>query len=213
MSLTSKLLILQFMLLCTSCAMMDSRDYDMVMNERFDDEMWVPEKDFPIVPGDSGRAFRSDNEIINRVPAGEKMARDLSYNRSLHQELKILESKLNESEWEDYLKIRNQLGSTSQKIYFLKLSYNEKLAYLNARNINVKRSYTVQDVYKNDIYSQKPIGLGMSKDEVINRWGRPVNRQFAGSPSDQNERWSFQQNGRVKHVYFEHGHVEGWTEQ
>jgi hypothetical protein len=213
MYLSSKLLILFLTVLLTSCSLLDRRDFEMVMDDRFNEDMWVPEKDFPVVPGDSGRSFRSDEEVFSRVPATEDMTRDLKFNRSLNSELRALENKLSENEWEDYRKIRNQIGSTSQKIYFLKLPYREKLEYMRARNITLKKSYTVRDVYSNNIYTKNPIGLGMSKDEVINRWGRPVNRQYSGSPGEQNEKWSYQQDGKVKYIYFDHGHVEGWTEQ
>lgn len=213
MHITSKLLILLFVFFISSCSMLDRRDYEMVMNDQFNEDMWIPEKDFPVVAGDSGRSFRSEEEVYSRVPATDAMSRDLTFNRSLNSELRSLESRMNEAEWEDYSKIRDQLGTTSQKIYFLKLPYREKLEYIRARNITLKKSYTVQDVYSNNIYIKKPIGLGMSKDEVINRWGRPKNRQFSGTPSEQNERWSYRQNGRTKYIYFDNGHVEGWTEQ
>jgi len=213
MNFRVKSLILLITISQIGCSMLDHRDYEMVMNERFDDEMWIPERDFDVVPGDSGRSYRNNAEIFNRVPATARDAKELNHQRSLHEELMIKENKLSEVEYEDYRKIKHLLGSTSQKIYFLSLTYPEKLAYIQARNISVKKSYTAHDLYSGNITDQKPIGIGMSKADVINTWGRPADRQFSGNPSDQNEKWAYNQGGVTKYIYFEHGHVEGWTEQ
>ena len=53
----------------------------------------------------------------------------------------------------------------------------------------------------------------MSKVQVIDMWGRPARIEVAGNPSNENEKWAFYENGRVKFVYFEGGTVQGWQIQ
>ena len=43
-------------LISTSCAMLDRRDFYEQMDTRFDQPMFMPEQDFAVVPGDTGRA-------------------------------------------------------------------------------------------------------------------------------------------------------------
>lgn len=194
--------------------MFDRRDFEMVMDERMNgDEMWVPEKDFPVIPGDSGRAYRDKTALMNRVPATARDQKEREYYKSLSEEIIYLENKLSEREYEDYQKIKPQIGGLSEQIYFLRLSYADKLEYIQSRGIQIKKSYTVQG-FENYQYSpSQPVGIGMSKEQVMQRWGSPVQREYAGSPTEQNEKWSYRVNGRTKHIYFEQGRVEGWTEQ
>ena len=209
----AKLLIFQTLIILSSCSMLDQRDYARMMDNRFDDEMWVPEKDFPVVPGDSGRAYRGDKELINRVPATARDEKEREYYRSLAEEIRYLENRLSEAEYEDYQKVKPHLGGLSEQIYFLRLSYAEKLEYISSRRIRFKESYTVQSFNQRQNTLAQPVGIGMSKAQVIERWGSPIQREYAGSASDQNEKWSYRLNGRTKHIYFEQGRVEGWTEQ
>jgi hypothetical protein len=51
----------------------------------------------------------------------------------------------------------------------------------------------------------------MQKSTVISSWGRPVKVEIAGDPRNENEKWSFSENGKMRHVYFESGVVQGWT--
>lgn len=206
-------LILLSTFILTSCSLFDYREHEMVMDTRFDNDMWVPEKDFQVIPGDSGRSFRDRNEIRDRVPATARDKKERDYYQSLRQEIISLENRLSEREYEDYQKIRPKLGGLSEQIYFLRLSYREKMDYINSRRIQVKKNYTVQGFNNYNFNQRQPVGIGMSKSEVLERWGSPVQRQYAGSPSDQNEKWSYMVNGRQKYIYFEQGRVEGWTEQ
>lgn len=208
-----KLLILLSLIMTTSCSMFDRRDHEMVMDQRFDNDMWVPEQDFPVIPGDSGRAYRDKSELLSRVPATARDQKEREYFSSLSQEIIQLENKLSEREYDDYLKIKPQLGGLSEQIYFLRLSYRDKLEYIQSRGIRMKESYTVQSFGRSAYQAGQPVGIGMSKTEVIERWGSPVQREYAGSPVEQNEKWSYRVNGTVKHIYFEQGRVEGWTEQ
>ena len=53
--------------------------------------------------------------------------------------------------------------------------------------------------------------LGMDKKEVVEVWGKPARVEIAGNPKNQNERWSFVEDGNVRQVYFEGGRVQGWA--
>ena len=53
--------------------------------------------------------------------------------------------------------------------------------------------------------------LGMNKSEVTQVWGKPARVEVAGNPINQNERWSFKEDGNVRQVYFEGGKVQGWA--
>ena len=55
------------------------------------------------------------------------------------------------------------------------------------------------------------ISMGMSKDNIIGRWGQPSRVDIAGNPINQNERWSYYESGKVRQVFFEAGKVEGWS--
>jgi hypothetical protein len=54
------------------------------------------------------------------------------------------------------------------------------------------------------------VGMGMSKDEVLDQLGRPRKVEVAGNPANENERWGYLANGAMKYIYFESGYVEGW---
>lgn len=213
MSTKCNLLFLLLIIFLTSCSMFDYREHEMVMDDRFDQEMWIPEKDFPVIPGDSGRSYRDRDELMSRVPATARDQKEIKYYNSLRQEIVSLENRLSEREYEDYQKIKPQLGGLSEQIYFLRLSYREKIDYINSKKINMKPTYTVRGFNNYQFNQTQPVGIGMSKTEVLERWGSPAQRQYAGSPNEQNEKWSYMVNGRRKEIFFEQGRVEGWTEQ
>lgn len=54
------------------------------------------------------------------------------------------------------------------------------------------------------------VGMGMSKNEVLDQLGRPSKVEVAGNPANENERWGYLANGAMKYIYFESGYVEGW---
>ena len=58
---------------------------------------------------------------------------------------------------------------------------------------------------------ERGIQIGMSKTQVEQLWGRPVNIEVAGDPRYENERWSFYHQGKMNYVYFESGEVQGWS--
>jgi hypothetical protein len=230
----SNLLILLTLTTVSSCALMDRRDFSDQMNYRFDEPMFRPNQDFMVMAGDTGRDYDSYEDIMSRTPANEKVGGDYRYEKSLQRELSYLERKMDDSEYFEYTRFKNRLGSTSEKIYFLRLSPSEQNEYLRLRKIEA-RSQQISQNYENrrnvassnsySPYSQgrrspsafetikKDITLGMSKDDAVRSWGMPERRDIDGDPMLQNERWAYRRNGITKYIYFEGGKVEGWSEQ
>lgn len=58
--------------------------------------------------------------------------------------------------------------------------------------------------------SAAKVGMGMTKEEVMDQLGRPSKVEVAGNPENENERWGYLANGAMKYIYFESGYVEGW---
>lgn len=203
----------------TSCAgLLDNRSFISEMDHQTDD-IFVPGQDFDYVPGDSGTPFRTREDIASRTPASgiEKTQRE-EYS-SLIRELSHRERKLNMKEKALYQEVQPYLESDSEKIYFLSLSPMERREYLDARRIEYSGGGTVNSNFgRRSLASLQPVysgalHLGMSKGDVVQTWGRPARVEVAGNPQNENERWAFYENGRVKFVYFEGGSVQGWQIQ
>ncbi|MCR9205475.1 MAG: hypothetical protein NXH75_12910 [Halobacteriovoraceae bacterium] len=204
----------------TGCAgMLENRSFISEMDYQTDD-MFVAGEDFDYVPGDSGTPHRSREEIRSRTPASgiEKSSRD-EYS-SLMRELSFKERKLSMKERALYKEVQPYLETESEKIYFLSLSPRERREYLESRRIDYQNNAmanrgsrgrrslaSLQPVYSGSLH------LGMNKGDVVQTWGRPARVEVAGNPSNENERWAFYENGRVKFVYFEGGTVQGWQIQ
>lgn len=213
MKMTTNLLILLVSLAASSCAMMERRDFEAQMDpyQMNNDPLFMPNRDFAVVPGDTGRFYRSHNEINERTPATERMREKDLYNNSIKRELVGLENQMDAAEYQQYIKIRNSLGSDSEKIYYLRLSARDKAEYLALRRIESPRYYSVRESKVASFNSE--IIMGMGKKDVLRSWGQPDKKDFSGDPRYQNERWAYSRNGRVKYIYFEGGQVGGWTEQ
>ncbi|MFW5887635.1 MAG: hypothetical protein ACOCUH_02440 [Bacteriovoracia bacterium] len=229
-----KLLLLVIIFLISSCSLMPHRSFEEVM--QYEQEgMWVPGRDFPVTAGDTGKVYRTDEEINRRVPASEYQAKVNRYQSSLEKELSRLENSLNEEERVHYYRYASKLNSTSQRIYFLSLNnIEERNQYLQDIGLRSKRQYSIQrypasqrslgsanghrNVAMNNRYDQfnfveqsDQIALGMRKDKVQRIWGSPERIEVAGNPAHENERWVYVRNGRPSMVYFERGKVEGWN--
>lgn len=215
-----KYLNLTFLLIISAgCSMFERRDFEYQMSEyNFADPMFVANRDFMPVAGDSGRGHRSKSELNERTPATEDQLLSQRYDRSLQRELQNLEMQVSEAEYEQFSRYRDQIGGASQQIYFLRLSPRSKRAYLESRGITKQRqisNLSYGNNYRNPAFFSVPndVTLGMSKDQVIQSWGKPVRRETSGSIAEGNERWAFRRGDKMKYIYFESGQVQGWTEQ
>lgn len=204
--------LLILLLLLSGCAMLDNRDFAEQMDPmRVDDPLFVPNQHFSVVTGDDGRYYRDDSQIKGRTPATQRGQQEDLYTNSIKRELRGLESKMNDAEYQEYLRIRDQLGSDSEKIYYLRLRNSEKQEYLGIKRIETPRYYTVRES-KLATFGRE-IVLGMNKNDVLSSWGHPDRKDVSGDPRYQNERWAYSRNGVVKYIYFQGGHVGGWTQQ
>ncbi len=197
---------------------------ELLENRSFIDQMdyqtenvFVPGQDFDYVSGDSGTPHRTKKEIAMRTPASDFENTTREESSSLYRELSYKERKLTMREREVYNEVIPYLETTSEKIYFLSLTPNQRRDYLDSRRIDYsgstsnsygggsRRLASLEPIYRNALQ------LGMTKNQVEGVWGRPARVEVAGNPQNENERWSFYENGQVKFVYFERGSVQGWN--
>jgi hypothetical protein len=182
--------------------------------ERTSDGFFVPGKDFNVASGDSGEEFRSREEIQKRTPASLKQQSDRYEVNSLSKELRDKEMALSPMEYEEYMQNKEVFENVSEQVYFLDLSVAERKTYLQDRREGNKGSaeqFTQNFGFRNPAPGGNDIEVGMAKDQVIERMGRPYRVDVAGDVKYQNERWTFYDNGRLKSVYFESGKVNGWN--
>ncbi len=198
-----------FLVLSVSCAQFQTGRTYLAEMEHDDSSFFTPREDFPIVAGDSGRDWMSEQVRRQRTPAS-KDAENEAGPRMLKQELRTLESMQTEESLAFYDSQKHHLSSTSEKIFFLKLPAYERKDYLINRGflpapkIGVSPAERSLAVRKNDVL------LGMKKDDVLESLGKPVRIEVAGNPRNENERWLYRLNGNQKFIYFESGQVQGW---
>lgn len=210
----------------TSCAgMYTGRSYIDEM-DRDSDGAWVAGRDFPTVAGDSGEAYRGNDEILRRTPASAFAKEQTQAERSINNELKQKISTLDEATYAQFLKDKKVLTSPSEQIYYLGLTPYEKVEYVRLKDAGgvdkTVKPYAYLSNYKNESdlslrsfyqsrYEERALKMGMKKQDVLASWGEPQNVDYAGDPRYENERWSFREQGKVHRVYFENGVVHGWA--
>lgn len=208
--ITKHLTILTLLLTSASCSQfLTHRDYLSEM-EHDDSSFFQPREDFQVVAGDEGKVWESDSERRQRTPASEWDRQEDLSRRSLRQELRQLEGKLSDNSLEFYEKYKHRLNTTSERIYFLKLSHSEKRDYLASRGILVEQKTARNPREHKHSSRQNQSITGMTKSDVMSYWGQPNRIEVAGNPSFENERWLYTVNGATKYIYFESGRVQGW---
>lgn len=187
------------------------RSFINEMDNTEDMAFFQPREDFPVIPGDTGRDYRTKKEIRARTPVSLSEQNYQRESASLERELAQLESAQSEGASRHYQQYRARLGGTSERIYFLQLrSRAEREAYLNSRGL--LEEPTPRLAYEMGMAAeQSELLVDMTKEDVLSSWGRPDRVDIAGKASYENERWMYQRNGAVKYIYFEAGKVGGWT--
>jgi hypothetical protein len=204
------LTIFTLLLTAVSCSQfLTHRDYLSEM-EHDDSSFFQPREDFQVVAGDEGKDWETSSERRQRTPASESDIQDDLGRRSLNQELKHLEGKLSESSMEFYETYKQRLTTTSEKIYFLKLSHYDRKDYLASRGFLKEEKRTMRPREQMYSHRQSQVITGMSKSAVMSNFGQPNRVEVAGNPSFENERWLYSVNGATKYIYFESGRVQGW---
>lgn len=228
MELTMKFLaIVSLLLFTTSCAgLFQERTFIKEM-DRVSDGTWTPHEDFQVIPGDRHDGYRSKEQIAARTPEGRK---SFAHSDNLLRELSRKEKLLTMEQYADYSELRPDLETTSEKIYYLNLDEVEKDHYLSSKHLGKYAARNMQkgrgpamahSARRENLLSQLPtisslsrggnIYQGMVKEDVRTSWGRPYRVEVAGNPRNQNEKWTFYENGKVKQVFFEGGVVHGWA--
>ena len=205
-----KTLLFLMMLSTVSCSQfLTGRSYLSEM-EHNNGTYFTPREDFPVVAGDTGRDWETDEERNQRTPASEEDLRADRTRRQLKQELRELEGRQSDQALAFYDKYKRNLATTSEKIYFLQLPPYERKVYLSSRGF--MQTERTPASYQAENYGARNTELaqGMSKTDVEMSWGRPSRVEVAGNPSYENERWLYSVNGASKYIYFESGRVEGW---
>lgn len=169
-----------FLYSCSQLRMDFQRNLAALSNEKSDFSQDGKE-DFPVVAGDEA-ASSLDNELVE------------------------LESQQSDRAYNFYQAHKHKLGTTSQKIYFLKLPYHERREYLESRGFIAETESNSEVRYGLPI---SDLNGGMRKQDVLESWGRPLRVEVAGNPRNENERWLYEVNGAMKYVYFESGYVAG----
>jgi hypothetical protein len=197
--------VLPLLLVLMSCGSLPGARSYLAEMTREDRSFFEPQHDFPVVVGDSGSWGYSEEVRRLRTPASAQELEEYDLEQSLNWELAELESKLSPEEVALYGKYSHHFATTSERIYFLKIPYQERYSYLEARGIipSPLTSWFTDPV-------TRPLDLGMSKNEVLSLLGRPQRVDIAGSASAENERWLYAQQGSPQYVYFEAGKVGGW---
>lgn len=204
-------------LICSGCAFMEDRTFITEM-EHETDGVFVAGRDFRTVPGDSGKAYRSQEDIMMRTPATEMTREQRLEYKSMQSELSAKEETLKGYDKELYDSVNPYFESIEERLYYLSLSPQEREQWVEYRQMSVSRPVKSYRPLTREIASIDPMGMsdrqivqGMSKQDVINIWGRPARVEVAGDPRNQNERWSYNNNGSSQQVYFENGTVAGWN--
>ena len=210
MNVTKNLAFLLIMMGLTSCGqLMTHRDYVAEM-ERDDSSFFHPREDFPVVAGDTGRDWESASDRKNRTPASVEEIQDNNSRRFLTQELRKLEGQQSENALELYENHKHHFKTTSEKIYFLKLSQFERKDYLASRGFLKEKAPGHKPYEQMFAMRDSNVESGMTKSQVMQNWGQPNRVEVAGNPSYENERWLYSVNGATKYIYFESGLVRGW---
>ena len=194
-----------------SCAQFETgRSYLSEMSHD-DSRFFTPREDFPIVAGDTGRYWNTENEQRKRTPASELDVIEMKRARLLEKELIELEDGQSSNALKFYEKYKHRFATTSEKIYFLELPYHERRDYLISRGfIEESKPHSFSDVSLTAAVAKNDILYGMKKTDVLASWGQPLQVDIAGDPRNENERWLYKPNGASKYIYFESGQVQGW---
>ena len=201
------------MFFVTGCAdWVHQRTYLKEMDET-KDGFFVPDRDFAVLSGDSGRRYRSKAEIAERTPVFGKKRRKWERKKFLRRELNRKEERLGEEEYKNYQRYRNRFDNDSERIYYMNLPIEERLNYLSRKRgqnrIGQRKREGVSNIEKMAI-RKRQLYVGMGKEAVIQSWGRPEKVEFAGNPRMGNEKWTFYHGESRKKVFFESGFVQGW---
>jgi hypothetical protein len=201
-------ILLSSLISCT--AFMPGRSYLSEMEQDSESSFFKPNRDFPVMAGDNGRYWYTDQERKSRTPASDYEQRRDREADIIRSQREALEAALPEEEQALYTQVQSKFTTDSEKIFFLELPYEERLSYVESRGWG-RSLDPLNTAWENRLATrQKEIMMGMTKQEVIESAGRPSKVEVAGNPRYENERWMYSIDGVTKYIYFEAGVVGGW---
>ena len=197
-------------ILTSSCALMlPSRSF---IDEMERESLYSPGRDFPVVAGDTGDVRIGKEELMSRTPSSERSRRLNKEAASIQNELIQKEDVMEEEEKARYAIDKKFLQTDSDKLYYLSLSPYDRTSYIETKKSDLQEELEQgRNMVQNRSVHSGELFLGMDKNEVVEMWGKPSRVEIAGNPANQNERWSFREDGSVRQVYFESGKVQGWA--
>ena len=196
--------------LTSSCSLMlPDRSF---IDEMEREGMFTPGKNFPVVSGDTGEMRIGKEELMGRTPSSERSRRLNKEAASIDEELIQKEDLIDGAERQKYEINKKFLQTSSDKLYYLSLDPFDRSSYISTKKGELKDDMErgKNMVINRSIHSAE-LFLGMNKNEVMQIWGKPARVEVAGNPVNQNERWSFKEDGNIRQVYFEGGKVHGWA--
>lgn len=214
MKKTKFTILLTMLVISTSCAQLLSKRSFIDEMDHETDSFWVAGRDFEHASGDTGSAYRTREEVMQRTPLDGATKEEVERMRSVQSELTRKVNGLTEDQYSKYQSVRSYLKTDTEKIYYLGLSEYERDDYVQSKMFSVYRENIRRPSSHNFGYktAKSPkVDVGMKKNDVMRSWGRPAKIDIAGDPKYGNERWSFYDNGQMKQVYFENGKVSGWV--
>ena len=105
---------------------------------------------------------------------------------------------------------------------------NQRIQFLQTRGLNARNKFAKKILFNNNsglfsnavlnLISKRDIAVGMSKKAVLESWGKPNQRKFAGPQIQGNELWLYESQtptssgflNQTRQIFFESGHVAGW---
>jgi hypothetical protein len=214
MKMTNLISLTFLLVISSSCSQLLTNRSFIDEMEHETDSFWVAGRDFDTTSGDSGKQYRTREEVMQRTPLDGATREEVERKRSVQGELNKKLNALTDEQYTQYQSVREYLENDSEKIYYLNLSQYEREAYVQSKMFsvyrdNIRRPASHSFGYKT---ARSPrVAVGMRKSDVMRSWGRPAQVDVAGDPKYENERWSFYDNGQMKQVYFENGKVSGWV--
>lgn len=164
----------------SSCSLLDRRDFEDEMEfTAFEEPLIIPGREFEVVPGDNGRAYRSEDDIYRRTPATERDRALYSHHSSIKYELYSLENRQSDSDYNDYLKVQDTFTTDSERIYFLRLNSKDRKEYLEARRISLDgTSWSLEksqfSASKSRLPSRQSYRNQTYRNQTFGNWRRPA---------------------------------------
>jgi hypothetical protein len=140
----NKPFILLIALFFGSCSLLMPNDslYDRMANERQHYSFFNPQDDFDVVAGDKNRfEWEDDSQRLGNL--NEKK------NKTLEEELYYLENIQSDEEYDFYKRVSPKLGSTSEKIYYLRLQPSSRRVYASSKGLKIGQRVA----FENDSYN------------------------------------------------------------